>query len=230
MERSLQRNSGHSERGGDARHSGFGCAELAGGAILARAFSPSIPPVIMLWRSTSPMAQWRPRQERYPGLSKPAQVGDPKGLIIYCTGLGAVNPPAVTGADSSDALRWAATIPTVLVGDMAAIVDFAGMSPQFVGRESDQHPASCRHTHRRRGTVADLGGRRHYERHYHDRGEPVGGGGGATRGQAADSEDAVVGRCTEGLTIGPDRGSKTLSELRSDGKLKHAPPKALNSS
>jgi uncharacterized protein (TIGR03437 family) len=69
-----------------------------------------------------------------PGIAtKPAKIGDPGGLVILCTGLGAVDPPAVDGADSLDALRTATTTPTVLIGGKAATVVFAGMSPQFVG-------------------------------------------------------------------------------------------------
>jgi uncharacterized protein (TIGR03437 family) len=47
--------------------------------------------------------------------------------------LGAVNPAAVSGAASLDALRTATTTPTVLVGGQPATVVFAGLSPQFVG-------------------------------------------------------------------------------------------------
>ena len=69
-----------------------------------------------------------------PGIAtKPAKIGDPGGLVILCTGLGAVDPPAVDGADSLDTLRTATTTPTVLIGGKAATVVFAGMSPQFVG-------------------------------------------------------------------------------------------------
>jgi uncharacterized protein (TIGR03437 family) len=69
-----------------------------------------------------------------PGIAtKPAKIGDPLGLVILCTGLGAVDPPAVNGAASLDALRTATTWPTVLIGGKAAQVVFAGMSPQFVG-------------------------------------------------------------------------------------------------
>ena len=69
-----------------------------------------------------------------PGIAtKPAKIGDPGGLVILCTGLGAVNPSGVNGADSLDALRTATTWPTVMIGGKAAQVVFAGMSPQFVG-------------------------------------------------------------------------------------------------
>jgi uncharacterized protein (TIGR03437 family) len=65
--------------------------------------------------------------------TKPAKIGDPGGLVILCTGLGAVTPPAVNGAASLDALRTATTTPSVLIGGKAAQVVFAGLSPQFVG-------------------------------------------------------------------------------------------------
>ena len=69
-----------------------------------------------------------------PGINtKPAKIGDPGGLVILCTGLGAVNPAGVNGAASLDALRTATTTPTVLIGGKAAQVVFAGLSPQFVG-------------------------------------------------------------------------------------------------
>jgi uncharacterized protein (TIGR03437 family) len=69
-----------------------------------------------------------------PGIStRPAKIGDPGGLVILCTGLGAVTPPAVNGNNSLDALRTATTTPTVLIGGKAVPVAFAGMSPQFVG-------------------------------------------------------------------------------------------------
>ncbi len=69
-----------------------------------------------------------------PGVAtRPAKIGDPGGLVIYATGLGAVNPPAVTGAASTDALRTVLTVPTVKIGGMAATVVWAGMSPNFVG-------------------------------------------------------------------------------------------------
>lgn len=69
-----------------------------------------------------------------PGIStKPAKIGDTGGLVILCTGLGAVDPPGVTGAASLDKLRTATTQPTVMVGGKSVPVLFAGMSPQFVG-------------------------------------------------------------------------------------------------
>ena len=69
-----------------------------------------------------------------PGITtRPAVINDPGGLVILCTGLGAVTPAAANGAASLDALRTASTTPTVLIGGKPANVVFAGMSPQFVG-------------------------------------------------------------------------------------------------
>ena len=65
--------------------------------------------------------------------TKPAKIGDPGGLVILCTGLGAVSPTVANGANSLDALRTATTTPTVMVGGKAVPVVFAGLSPQFVG-------------------------------------------------------------------------------------------------
>jgi uncharacterized protein (TIGR03437 family) len=65
--------------------------------------------------------------------TRPAKVNDPGGLVILCTGLGAVDSPPANGAASLDKLRTATTTPTVLVGGKPANVVFAGLSPQFVG-------------------------------------------------------------------------------------------------
>lgn len=69
-----------------------------------------------------------------PGITtKPAKIGDPGGLVILCTGLGAVDSTPANGAASLDKLRTATTTPTVMIGGKAANVVFAGLSPQFVG-------------------------------------------------------------------------------------------------
>lgn len=69
-----------------------------------------------------------------PGVqTHPATIGDPYGLAILCTGLGAVDSPVASGASSSDVLRHTVTVPTVLVGGKPATVLFSGLSPQFVG-------------------------------------------------------------------------------------------------
>jgi uncharacterized protein (TIGR03437 family) len=67
-----------------------------------------------------------------PGMaSHPAAVGDT--FILYATGLGAVAPAIADGAASSNAVRRAQVMPTVLIGGVHAPVSFAGLSLQFVG-------------------------------------------------------------------------------------------------
>jgi uncharacterized protein (TIGR03437 family) len=67
-----------------------------------------------------------------PGLTThPAHVGDP--LIVYATGLGAVDVPIASGQNSLDTLRRTVVTPMVLVGGITAAVQFSGLSPQFVG-------------------------------------------------------------------------------------------------
>jgi len=61
----------------------------------------------------------------------PAKVGEP--LVILATGLGAVTPPAVDGANSIDTERDTVTKPKILIGGAEAQVLFSGLSPQFVG-------------------------------------------------------------------------------------------------
>jgi len=61
--------------------------------------------------------------------SNPANPGDV--IQIYCTGLGATNPPSVTG---QAAVSGVAVIqPTVTVGGLAAGLQYAGVAPGFVG-------------------------------------------------------------------------------------------------
>lgn len=67
-----------------------------------------------------------------PGLTTfRARAGDL--LSLLATGLGEVDPPVATGNNSMDQLRWTKTKPEVLVGGVAAEVQFWGLSPQFVG-------------------------------------------------------------------------------------------------
>jgi uncharacterized protein (TIGR03437 family) len=64
----------------------------------------------------------------------PAKINDPTTLVILATGLGPVNPPVATGNDVTDGqLHKCVNTPQVLVGNVAAQVVFAGMTPQFVG-------------------------------------------------------------------------------------------------
>jgi uncharacterized protein (TIGR03437 family) len=68
-----------------------------------------------------------------PGLTtRPVKVGD--ALIIYATGLGAVdNPPPDGMVPPSNTLANTLTKPVVMVGGMTAQVLFSGLQPQFVG-------------------------------------------------------------------------------------------------
>jgi uncharacterized protein (TIGR03437 family) len=62
--------------------------------------------------------------------SHPAKAGDV--LIIYATGLGAVDHTPKDGGTPSELATTVAT-PTVLFGGVAGDVQFSGLAPQFVG-------------------------------------------------------------------------------------------------
>ena len=67
-----------------------------------------------------------------PGLTThPANPGDT--VIVYATGLGAVNQTIADGAASGSVLAQTTTMPIVTVGGMNAQVQFSGLAPQFVG-------------------------------------------------------------------------------------------------
>jgi uncharacterized protein (TIGR03437 family) len=69
-----------------------------------------------------------------PGIpTRPAAIGDAKGLIIFATGMGAVDVPVPDGANSADQTRNTLNAPTVLIGGVAAQVTYSGLSPQFPG-------------------------------------------------------------------------------------------------
>jgi uncharacterized protein (TIGR03437 family) len=69
-----------------------------------------------------------------PLTTHPAKIGDTNTLAILATGLGAVDPPVVTGNAADDGqVHKAVTLPQVLVGGVPAQVVFAGLTPQFVG-------------------------------------------------------------------------------------------------
>jgi uncharacterized protein (TIGR03437 family) len=64
--------------------------------------------------------------------SNPAKVGSV--VVMYVTGLGALDHPLQTGSPASnDPLSNATVVPTATVGGVNAVVQFAGMSPGFVG-------------------------------------------------------------------------------------------------
>ena len=67
-----------------------------------------------------------------PGVfSHAAKVGDV--VVMYATGLGAVDTPVADGQNSLDKTRNTAVKPTILVGGLPASIQFSGLSPQFVG-------------------------------------------------------------------------------------------------
>jgi len=61
--------------------------------------------------------------------SNPANANDI--LIIYCAGLGEVNPPVVAG--SAAVLSKTVNPVTVTIGDQSVTPDFAGLAPGFAG-------------------------------------------------------------------------------------------------
>ncbi len=61
----------------------------------------------------------------------PANIGDT--VVILATGLGPVDPPAITGAKSDDVVRNVITSPQVLLQGIAAPLVSATLSPNFVG-------------------------------------------------------------------------------------------------
>ncbi|HYL78262.1 MAG TPA: hypothetical protein VEU96_28865 [Bryobacteraceae bacterium] len=64
--------------------------------------------------------------------SHPVSAGDV--LVIYCTGLGEVNPPLIAGnAASLTQLEYAVSPATVTIGGVQAPVLFAGLTPAYVG-------------------------------------------------------------------------------------------------
>jgi uncharacterized protein (TIGR03437 family) len=64
--------------------------------------------------------------------SHPATAGDT--LVFYASGLGQVDqPPPPDGAPSSDTIRRTSMPLVVMMGGVPAIVNFAGLSPQFSG-------------------------------------------------------------------------------------------------
>jgi uncharacterized protein (TIGR03437 family) len=61
----------------------------------------------------------------------PAKPGD--AVIVYATGLGAVNPSIADGQNSLDQTRQTLAVPVVLVGGQPAQVLFSGLTPQYPG-------------------------------------------------------------------------------------------------
>lgn len=67
-----------------------------------------------------------------PGLAThPAKIGDT--ILVYANGMGAVASPPADGANSLDEIRRNLVTPQVMIGGVSAVVQFSGLSPQFVG-------------------------------------------------------------------------------------------------
>ena len=61
--------------------------------------------------------------------ANPAKAGET--VVIFCTGLGATNPPVPSGTAAKGEVTI--SIPTVTIGGANARVDFSGLAPGFVG-------------------------------------------------------------------------------------------------
>src|SRR5262249_17284155 len=62
--------------------------------------------------------------------SNPAKLGDT--VVIYCTGLGAVDPPVTSGAAAATASVTVNKV-TLTIGGASAQVNYAGVTPGFAG-------------------------------------------------------------------------------------------------
>lgn len=69
-------------------------------------------------------------QPYFASASAPAHAGDT--IVLYCTGLGAVNPAATDGAAPGQ-LSSTESTPLLTIGGQSAPVSFAGLTPGFVG-------------------------------------------------------------------------------------------------
>jgi uncharacterized protein (TIGR03437 family) len=73
-----------------------------------------------------------PGQQILADPSAPAKAGDV--ILVYCTGLGPVDPPVTAGqAVSSDVLHRAANPVTLTIGGVSVTPEFAGLTPGFTG-------------------------------------------------------------------------------------------------
>jgi uncharacterized protein (TIGR03437 family) len=109
-----------------------GSASSAPQAVQVAPFSPALFTIAGYSVAVNPDGTLAAPAGATPGIaSHPATPGD--SLVLWGSGFGAVNPPAISGDNSMDTLRSVATPPTVTIGGVAAPVTFAGLSPQFVG-------------------------------------------------------------------------------------------------
>jgi adhesin/invasin len=63
--------------------------------------------------------------------SAPAHAGDT--IVLYCTGLGPVNPGVADGAAPGQQLSGTVSPPQLTIGGQSALVNFSGLSPGFAG-------------------------------------------------------------------------------------------------
>jgi len=69
-----------------------------------------------------------------PGFTtRPAKIGDPAGITILASGLGAVDSTIADGANSADKTRNTMLQPTVMIGGIPAQLVFSGLSAQYPG-------------------------------------------------------------------------------------------------
>jgi uncharacterized protein (TIGR03437 family) len=65
-------------------------------------------------------------------LTHPISLSSGHPLIVWCTGLGAVDPPIDNGAAAGGTLRNTVVKPTILIGGIPAQFIYSVLSPQFV--------------------------------------------------------------------------------------------------
>ena len=70
-------------------------------------------------------------QPYFASASAPAHAGDT--IVLYCTGLGAVNPGVTDGAPPGQQLSRTTSTPQLVIGGQSAQVNFAGLAPGFAG-------------------------------------------------------------------------------------------------
>jgi uncharacterized protein (TIGR03437 family) len=84
--------------------------------------------------TTSPAGQGAILNVAYVLADAAAPVRSGDVIQVYCTGLGATQPPAVSGAATPGDARYNAVTPvTAKVGGLDAIVQFSGLAPGYVG-------------------------------------------------------------------------------------------------
>jgi uncharacterized protein (TIGR03437 family) len=65
------------------------------------------------------------------GAGAPAHAGDT--IVLYCTGLGPVNPGVTDGSAPGQQLSRTTSTPNLTIGGQSAQVNFSGLTPGFAG-------------------------------------------------------------------------------------------------